>query len=71
MKLDRPKLKYNMAHALGLLDNLGYRHTPRICNTHCFSTSTMFAGTRVHFAFISTITLLLLTKSLRYEIYVN
>ena len=29
--------QYNKAHALCILDNWGYRHTFRICNTYCFS----------------------------------
>jgi hypothetical protein len=28
--------QYNRAHAHCLLDNKGYRHTLRICNTYCF-----------------------------------
>jgi hypothetical protein len=27
----------NMAHAYCMLDNYGYRHTLRICNTYCFA----------------------------------
>jgi hypothetical protein len=30
-----------MAHAQCMLDNLGYIHALRICNTHCFSTATI------------------------------
>ena len=37
----------NMAHAHCILDNLGYKHTLRICNTYCFSTATMVARTRL------------------------
>jgi hypothetical protein len=33
--------QYNMAHALCMLDNWGYRHTLRICNTYCLSMATM------------------------------
>jgi len=33
--------QYNMAHALCIMNNSGYRHTLRICNTHCFSTVAM------------------------------
>jgi hypothetical protein len=36
-----------MAHAHSMLDNKGYRHTLRICNTYCFSSSTMVAWTRL------------------------
>jgi len=31
----------NMVHAYCMLDNEGYKHTLRLCNTHCFSTPTM------------------------------
>jgi hypothetical protein len=33
----------NMAHALCMLDNLGYKHTLIMCNTHCFSTTIIVA----------------------------
>ena len=33
----------NMAHAHCMLDNYGYKHTLRICDTYCFSTATMVA----------------------------
>ena len=33
-------------HAHCMLDNYGYRHTLRICNTYCFSSQTTVAGTR-------------------------
>jgi len=36
----------NMAHAHCMLDTYSYRHTLSICNTYCFSTATMVAGTR-------------------------
>jgi len=36
-----------MAHAHYMLDNYDYRHTLRIGNTHCFSTATMVALTRL------------------------
>jgi N-acetyl-gamma-glutamylphosphate reductase len=29
----------NMAHAFYMLDNKAYRHTLRICNAYCFSTT--------------------------------
>ena len=35
----------NTAHAHYMLDNWGYRHTLRICNAHCFSTTTMVERT--------------------------
>ena len=31
-----------------MLDNQGHRHTFRICNTYCFSTTTVFTRTRPH-----------------------
>jgi hypothetical protein len=31
--------QYNTAHALGMVDNQGYRHTLGICNTFCFSSA--------------------------------
>jgi len=34
------------AHCIALLDSKGYKHTLRICNTHCFSSATMVARTR-------------------------
>jgi hypothetical protein len=40
----------NMAHAHCVLDTRGYRHTLRICNTYCFSSATMIAGTRLNVA---------------------
>ena len=38
----------NMGHEHSMLDNYGYRHTLRICNTYCFSTATMVARTRLN-----------------------
>ena len=38
----------HVAHAHGMLDTLVYRHTLRICNTYCFSTATIDAGTRLN-----------------------
>ena len=35
----------NMELGLCILDTLGYKLTLTICNTHCFSTATMAAGT--------------------------
>jgi hypothetical protein len=37
----------SMAHAHCMLDTKCYRHTPRICNTHCFSTATIIARTHL------------------------
>jgi len=37
----------NMAHALCMMDVLGYKHILRICDTYCFSTATMVARTRL------------------------
>ena len=34
--------KYNTAHSPCMLDTLGHKHTPRICNTSRFPTATMF-----------------------------
>ena len=40
--------QYNTAYAHCMLDNYGYRHTLRICNTYCFSMSTVVAGKRLN-----------------------
>ena len=40
--------QYNTAHACYMLDNKGYRHTLRICNTYCFSVATMVMQTRLN-----------------------
>ena len=37
--------QYGTAHAHCMLDNYGYRHTLRICNTYCFTTATMVKRT--------------------------
>jgi hypothetical protein len=37
----------SMAQALCVLDNYVYKHTPGICNTYRFSTSTVIARTRL------------------------
>ena len=37
----------SMAHAHFMLDTQGYKHTLKICNTHCFSTTTLVARTRL------------------------
>ena len=36
----------NMAHAHCMLDTYGYKYTPGICNTYCFSTATTAERTR-------------------------
>ena len=38
----------NMAHAHCMLDTQGYKHTLRICNAYCFSTTTMVPRTRLY-----------------------
>jgi len=48
-KLDWPDDIVVYAHCM--LDTYGYRHTLRICNTHCFSTATMVAQTRLSVTF--------------------
>ena len=40
----------NMAHALCMLDNCGYSHTPRMCNTYCSSTVTIVMRKRLNAA---------------------
>jgi hypothetical protein len=35
----------NIAHARCVLDTQGYKHILRMCNTYCFSTTTMVART--------------------------
>jgi hypothetical protein len=47
----------NVAHARGMLNTSGYRHTLIICNTYCFSAATMVARTRL--SVISTLSVLL------------
>ena len=42
----------NTAHALCVLDNLGYRPTLRICNTYCIYKVTMVTRTRLNILFI-------------------
>ena len=44
-----------LAHALFMLNNKGYRHTLRICNTFCFSTAKMVTRTPVNITFICTL----------------
>ena len=38
----------NMAHAHCMLYNWGYKHTLKICNTYCLSTTTMVAWERLN-----------------------
>ena len=38
----------DMAHAHCMLDTKGYKHTLTICNTYCFSATTMVARTRLY-----------------------
>jgi len=38
----------NMAHSHCVMDTYGYKHILRICNTYCFSTSTMVTRTRLN-----------------------
>jgi len=51
-----------MAHALWMLENWGYRHTLRICNSSCFCTATVVTRTRLNVTFISTLLVWLLLK---------
>jgi hypothetical protein len=37
-----------MAHGHCTLDNYGHKHSLRICNTYCFSTTTVVARTRLN-----------------------
>ena len=37
----------HMKHAQCMLDTCGYKHTLRICNTYCFTTSTLVARMRL------------------------
>ena len=43
-------MKYNAAQSLCMLDNQGYKHTPRICNYYCFSTATVVTPTHLNVA---------------------
>jgi len=44
--------QYNTAHAHVMLDNPGYKHTLRVCNTYSFSTATVVTRTRLSVKFI-------------------
>jgi hypothetical protein len=48
----------NMAHALCMLANEGYRHTLSICNTYYFSTATIVTRRHLSVMFICTLPLL-------------
>jgi len=48
-----------MPHAQCMPDTWGYRHTPRICDTYCLSTTKMVTRTRLNISFISTLAVLL------------
>jgi hypothetical protein len=48
----------SMAHAHGMLDKYGYRHTLRICDRYCLSSTTMVARTRLSVTFIRTLSVL-------------
>ena len=41
----------NTTHARCILDNLGYKHTLRLCNNYCFSTTKMVKRTRLGITF--------------------
>jgi len=43
----RKNIGYNKAHAHCMLDTQGYKHTLRICNVYCYSTTTMVARTHL------------------------
>jgi hypothetical protein len=49
----------NRAHTLCMPDNLGYKHTLRICNTYCFSTATVVRRKRLDVTFICKLPVLL------------
>jgi hypothetical protein len=51
VQLDKLQTTY-MAHALCMLDNEGYRHTLRMCNTYRFSTVTNVSHMRLNITFI-------------------
>jgi len=46
-----------------MLNNLGYRHTLRMCNTYCFSTATMVTLTRLSVTLYKILPLLLMLLS--------
>jgi hypothetical protein len=41
-------IDYSMVHAHYMLDTQVYKHTDKICNTHCFSIATIVARTRLN-----------------------
>jgi hypothetical protein len=53
----------NMAREHCMLDNWGYRHTIRVCNTCCFSTATVVVRTRLNVTlYVRCLPCLLLSK---------
>jgi hypothetical protein len=54
---DRLQMTY-MAHALCMLDNQGYRHTLRMCNTYLFSTAKNDSRRRLNVTFTLTLPVL-------------
>jgi hypothetical protein len=55
---DRPQVTIHRAHALCMVGNYGYRHTLRVCNTHCFSTTTTVTPRRLGVNFMRTLAVL-------------
>jgi len=47
-----------MAHAHGMLDNYGYRHSLVVFNTYCFSKATVVTRTRLDVTIIRTLPVL-------------
>jgi len=60
-----------IVHALCTLDNYGYRHTFRICNTYCFSSAMMVTGSRFIALFTCTLPVLLYFVIVTYSTYSN
>jgi hypothetical protein len=61
-KPDRTQMT-NALHAHFMLDNKGYRHVLRICNTFCFSATTMVIRMRPTVTSVRTLHVLLLSSS--------
>ena len=57
-----------MAHAHCVLDNLGYRHALRICNTSCFSTATMVSRKRLKVSLIRTLSCTLCNATQQHDL---
>ena len=55
------------AHALCVLDKYGCRHTLRICNTYCISTTTTLTRTRLNITFICTLSVMLFVRVLNHS----